>query len=115
MRENSQKGAHLLVNLTNDGWYPRSTLPQQHLDHARLRTVENGLPLLRACNTGITTALDSHGRTIAALDNSEEAPGALQVDVPLHRYRTLYSRTGDALIVLLSGFCLIFFRKFPLA
>lgn len=109
MRENSQKGARLLVNLTNDGWYPHSRLPKVHLDHARLRTVENGLPLLRACNTGVTAAFDSHGRLVAELDNRKEAAGALHVTVPLTTYSTLYSRVGDALIVILSGFCLILF------
>ncbi|MFI5344715.1 MAG: apolipoprotein N-acyltransferase, partial [Chlamydiales bacterium] len=62
MKDNRHKGAEMLVNLTNDGWYPHSKLPQQHFDHARLRTVENGIPLVRACNTGITGALDSLGR-----------------------------------------------------
>jgi apolipoprotein N-acyltransferase len=61
MRENRIQGAELLINLTNDGWYPQSHLPKQHFDHARLRTVENGIPLVRACNTGITGAVDSLG------------------------------------------------------
>ena len=111
MRENSQKGAQVLVNLTNDGWYPESLLPQQHFDHARLRTVENGLPLLRACNTGVTGAIDSFGRVIAVLDNRSEAPGALHVNVPLYSYTTLYRTVGDTLIVLVSLFSLLFFWR----
>src|SRR5690606_27562937 len=67
MRENKQLGASLLVNLTSDVWYPNSSLPWQHFDHARLRTVEMGLPLVRACNTSVTASLDSLGRVEGVL------------------------------------------------
>ncbi|MCE5316710.1 MAG: apolipoprotein N-acyltransferase [Parachlamydia sp.] len=111
IRENSHKGAKILVNLTNDGWYPNSLLPQQHFDHARLRTVENGLPLLRSCNTGVTGAIDCFGRTIATLDNRQEAPGALRVAVPLYSYTTLYRTFGDTLIICISFASLLFFLR----
>lgn len=108
IREGRQKGANLLVNLTSDVWYPNSKLPRQHLDHARLRTVENGVPLIRACNTGITSAIDSFGQDIAILggENPEAAEwqaDSLLVNIPLYSYPTLYSRFGDSLII---GFCL---------
>lgn len=106
IRENRQKGAHLLINLTNDGWYPNSQLPQQHLLHARLRTVENGFPLIRACNTGITVALDSLGRMIARLD--ENQTGALSIEVPLYHYTTLYSYFGDLPIIVFSFIFLLY-------
>ena len=48
MREGKKKGAQMLVNVTNDGWYPGSGLPKQHFAHSYLRTIENGLPLVRA-------------------------------------------------------------------
>lgn len=98
MRENKVKGANYLINLTSDVWYPNSRLPRQHLDHARLRSVEGGYPLIRACNTGVTCALDSQGRTIAELDG-EWTRSALKVKVPLYVYPTLYSYTGDILII----------------
>lgn len=109
MREGRQKGAELFVNLTSDVWYPNSKLPQQHFDHARLRTVENGIPLIRACNTGVTGAVDSLGRTIAILgDNKPEevewVPDSLLVAVPTFNYSTLYSIVGDKLII---GFSLL--------
>ena len=108
MRENKQLGASMLVNLTSDAWYPNSRLTQQHSDHARLRTVENGFPLLRSCNTGITGAYDSLGREIAILgkgkENFEMISDAIRVEVPMVTYWTLYSEVGDGLIV---GFCLI--------
>lgn len=109
MSEGRQKGAEMLVNLTNDAWYPHSRLPRQHFEHARLRTVENGVPLLRACNTGITAAVDSLGRTAVILggeepETAEWISDSLYVDIPTYAYTTLYSRYGDMLIV---GLCFI--------
>jgi len=106
MRENRMQGAELLVNLTNDGWYPQSRLPKQHFDHARLRTVENGIPLVRACNTGITGGVDSLGRIVGVLgDNpmqSQEVADSLYLDVPLYHYQTFYPKYGDLPIIILS-------------
>lgn len=111
MRENRVNGAELLVNLTNDGWYPRSNLPKQHFDHSRLRTVENGIPLVRACNTGITGAMDSLGRVIKVLgDNSiqmQEMADSLHVEVPLYHYWTFYSQYGDMPVLVFSFFSLL--------
>jgi apolipoprotein N-acyltransferase len=108
MRENRVKGAEVLINLTNDGWYPKSRLPWQHFDHARLRTVENGIPLVRACNTGITGAVDSLGRVVAILGEGtfqeQETPGSLYVQVPCYHYQTLYSLVGDRLILAIAVF-----------
>jgi len=109
MRENKQCGAQLLVNLTSDVWYPNSRLPQQHFDHARLRTVENGIPLIRACNTGVTAALDSLGQQVAYLgegeENAEWIADSIRVQVPKYTYKTLYSQVGDLLIL---GICCFF-------
>lgn len=117
--ENRRKGAELLINLTNDGWYPNSRLPKQHFDHARIRSIENGIPLVRACNTGVTGAVDSLGRVVALLgENHMEAQSqsdSILVKVPKYHYWTLYSRTGDLPILVISfigillGFCR--FRK----
>jgi len=105
MRENKQLGASLLVNLTSDVWYPNSTLPWQHFDHARLRTVEMGLPLVRSCNTSVTTSLDSLGRIESLLGNGlsdQFTPGVLVAKTSLYAYPTVYSITGDLPVVLLS-------------
>jgi apolipoprotein N-acyltransferase len=115
MREGRQNGSEMLVNLTSDVWYPNSRLPQQHADHARLRTVENGIPLLRACNTGVTMAIDSFGRTVGCLESSDEETSsewladALYVSVPKYHYQTLYSGFGDSLIIGFSCLALLFF------
>lgn len=118
MREGRIKGAKLFVNVTNDGWYPYSRLPEEHYIHGRIRAIENGVPLLRACNTGITAGVDSLGRTVARLENGEGGfeleKGALFIPLDLYSYPTLYTFWGDAFIVLISLVSLIFLRN-PLA
>lgn len=113
MRENRVKGAELLINLTSDVWYPNSRLPKQHFDHARLRTVEAGIPLIRACNTGITSALDALGTIVGSIPEEDEwVRQGLFVKVPLYHYATLYSKWGDTLIVVLSiAFASFLLRK----
>lgn len=115
MRESRKKGADLFVNLTNDGWYPRSRLPQQHFHHARLRSVECGVPLLRACTTGVTAAVDSLGSTVASLgagvEPSSDQSQILRVSLSSYHYPTLYAHLGDGLIIGLSFiFTLLAFR-----
>ncbi len=111
MRDNRTKGAELLVNLTNDGWYPHSKLPQQHFDHARLRAIENGVPLVRACNTGITGVVDSLGRIVGKWGNSaqesQEKAGAFQIAVPTYHFHTLYTFWGDYFALGLSLFSIV--------
>ena len=107
MRESRLLGAQVLVNVTSDVWFPNSRLPQQHFDHARLRTVENGIPLVRACNTGITCAVDSLGRVVDSLGKEGEnewISDSIRIQVPLYHYQTIYSSYGDKPLI---GFCFI--------
>jgi apolipoprotein N-acyltransferase len=61
-----EKGARMLVNLTNDGWFGQSIGPWQHFNIQRFRAVESGMPLVRSANTGISAVVDRHGRVLAS-------------------------------------------------
>ncbi len=92
-----------LVNLTNDGWFGISTGPYQHLQQARLRAVEQGLPLVRAANTGISAVIDPVGRITAELGLGIE--GVLDARLPKALPPTLYARIGEipALLAVLAA------------
>ncbi len=85
-----------LVNLTNDGWFGTSSGPYQHLQQARVRAIEEGLPLVRAANTGISAVIDPLGRIVKSLPLGQEAVLDAQLPQPIEP--TLYARMGDGLI-----------------
>jgi apolipoprotein N-acyltransferase len=70
-----------LLNLTNDAWFGLSTGPHQHFHMARLRAVEQGLPLVRVANTGISAVIDSYGRIRGMIPLGKE--GVLDINLPL--------------------------------
>ncbi|WP_439395463.1 apolipoprotein N-acyltransferase [Bradyrhizobium sp. PMVTL-01] len=82
-----------IVNLTNDGWFGISTGPYQHLEQARMRAIELGLPLVRSANTGISAVIDPVGRTVASLGLGIE--GILDANLPAAIPPTVYARLGD--------------------
>ena len=112
VREGRLKGAKLLVNITNDGWFPHSRLPLQHFDHGKLRAIENGVPVIRSCNTGVTSGIDSLGRIIGKLQDEkgqfEWMQGALILPIDLYSYPTIYTQVGDYLILAISAFFLLY-------
>jgi apolipoprotein N-acyltransferase len=93
VREFTARGAQLLVNITNDGWYGRTSAPYQHFAMAKFRAVENERYLVRAANTGITAVVDPCGRVVARTELFEKT--VLVRDVPLLARSTFYSRHGD--------------------
>lgn len=110
MREARLLGASLFVNLSNDGYYPNSRLAKQHLYHARVRAAENGIPLLRSCNTGITAVIDPWGRILADLGEGDAVHGVLGCRLQIEERRTPYLLWGDGGILCLSfGFIVIYF------
>ena len=89
----SRERPGLLLNVTNDGWFGNSTGPRQHLHQARLRTVEEGLPLLRVANNGITAVFDPYGRELARI--GLDAAGVIDTHLPTAVAAPLYARFGD--------------------
>ena len=114
MRKTVHPSSALLINLTNDNYYPYSLLAEQHFSHARLRSVENGRPLLRSCNTGVTAVVDSLGRIVGRFGEKGEEfkRGVLDCAFSPYRYNTLFSLWGDAGIVIISLAILVLYILF---
>ncbi len=92
-----------MVNVTNDAWFGNSTGPRQHLIAARMRAVEEGLPLMRAANTGISAGFDAKGHELGRLGT--QIGGILQVRLPPALPVTIYARSG---LLLPAGVALVF-------
>lgn len=100
-----QKRPGWLINVTNDGWFGNSTGPYQHLAQARLRGIEQGLPMVRAANTGISAVIDPYGRTLSSLPLNGE--GIMDAGLPQSLPPTLFADYGElifftALLLLLA-------------
>ena len=81
-----------LVNVTNDAWFGDSSGPRQHLAAARMRAVEEGLPLMRAANTGISAGFDGRGRELGRI--GMRTSGVLALPLPPALAPTLFARFG---------------------
>ena len=93
-----------LVNITNDAWFGNSTGPRQHFEAVRLRAVEEGLPIMRAANTGITGAFDASGRDLGQLQPRIAAETVMSL--PGQRGRTPFARLGLGIpLILALGAC----------
>ena len=93
--------ADWMLQITNDAWFGTASGPFQHFAQARLRAVEQGLPLVRVANTGVTAVVDAHGRVVEALPFGTMA--ALDIRVPGALPPTPYARWGDGPVALLLG------------
>jgi apolipoprotein N-acyltransferase len=84
-----------LLNVTNDAWFGISSGPYQHFQQARVRAIEEGLPLVRAANNGISAVVDPFGRIVRELPLGSE--GVLDAALPQPAARTIYARFGDSI------------------
>ncbi len=82
-----------LLNVTNDGWFGNTTGPRQHLHQARVRAVEEGLPVIRSANNGISAIIDARGQIVARLEL--DIVGVLDSRLPEVLPPPMYARLGD--------------------
>ena len=91
----------VMINVTNDGWFGNSTGPRQHLHQSRLRSVEEGLPLIRVANNGISAVYDAYGRELSRIDL--DVAGVVDTGLPGRIEPTLYTRMGDMVFAMISS------------
>ncbi|HSR53454.1 MAG TPA: apolipoprotein N-acyltransferase [Acidobacteriota bacterium] len=99
-----QKGAEVLVNISNDSWYGDSSAPEQLLQMARMRSIETRRPMLRATNTGITARIDPLGRVTERLPSFQE--GMLVTRVQGTQAPSPYSQVGEWLNIVIVALAL---------
>ena len=106
VREAARQGSRLMVNITNDGWFGRSTAPGNHLNLVRYRAIETAMPVARIANSGISAFIDQYGHFSHKTNLFETA--VVQRKMPLKTRHTLYERIGDSVETALLWFFLIY-------
>jgi apolipoprotein N-acyltransferase len=101
MRRFLEKGAQVILNLSNDAWFGRTGYAEMHFAHLPFRAVELRTWIVRATNTGISAAVDPRGRVVARLPVFEE--GVFVAEVRASRASSFYGRHGDAPVLALLG------------
>ena len=116
VRQFAGKGAQVLVNLSDDGWYGDSSAPWEHLDMVRMRAIENNRWVLRSTNNGVTASIDPYGRVVDQMPR--HVRGALLAKFNFIDHVTFYTRYGDwiawvcsVLTAVLVGICLLNSRR----
>jgi len=100
----------LLLNITNDAWFGMSIGPYQHFAMARMRAVEQGVPLVRAANTGISATVDGYGRVISYIPLEKQ--GFLDIFLPKSTYNnTIYGHYNNIFLLFLVFISLILILK----
>ncbi len=99
-----RKGAQMLVNITNDGWFLHSAGAEDHLANSILRAVENRRPLLRCANTGVTCWIDPQGRVDRWCEPFISTVASGLARIPATPRLTLYSRYGNWFAYLCAAF-----------
>ncbi len=99
-----------LLNVTNDAWFGISSGPYQHFQQSRVRAIEEGLPLVRAANNGISAIVDPFGRIVRKLPLGTE--GVLDSPLPVAASRTVYARFGDGITGLMVAMFLLIVMRY---
>ena len=116
----SNRLVDLLINVTNDTWYGNSSGPYQHLEISRMRAIENGLPMLRVANNGISAFIDPVGRILSKTELNQVTvldsyvPKKLSEETFFSKYNPsilLIQVLGVLILQLFVKFCIYFFTK----
>ena len=102
----------LIVNITNDAWFGNSSGPFQHFNSSRFRAIEQGVPVFRSANTGISAIIDPYGRIIDKIGLGKK--GSIFSPLPKKTVETYYSKVGDLLffgVLILTLLIMIFLKK----
>lgn len=99
-----EMGSDVLVSLSNDVWFPNSKLPYHHFLHGKIRAAENGIGLVRSCNTGVSCFINCLGQCVESIAVSENKISTLQGDFLISQYRTVYSTFGEIPLI----YCCLF-------
>lgn len=94
-----------IVNVTNDGWFGKTNGPYQHLAQVQLRSIEQGLPVIRSANSGISAVVDAYGRVLQSLPLGER--GVIDTGLPRAIDPTIYSLWGDIILVVMAGIAIV--------
>ena len=102
--KSAAKDADWLVLATNDAWFGAGAGPEQHLAQAQMRAIENGLPVARSANTGVSAVIDPYGRIIARIPVGTDgfADSLLPAKLPITLYRVL----GESVTLFVSFLCI---------
>ena len=95
--------------MTNDAWFGLSAGPYQHYDAAVMRAVEEGLPVVRVANHGVSGVIDPLGRSVGRLPLGQE--GILDADLPVALPETIFARFGQGIWAILVALILLFSVK----
>ncbi len=110
---NAPERADFILLITNDAWFGERSGPYQHLAQARLRSAEQGLPMIRVANTGISAIIDATGRVTEHLPLGEA--GWVDASLPQPLPETMYSKTGDGplagIVLILLGLSRLYNRR----
>ncbi len=101
-----------IVNVTNDGWYGVSAGPYQHLGMAQLRAVEEGLPVVRVANTGISAVISPYGETLKMLPLGTE--GIIDSSLPRPIQKTMYASWGNIPLLIFCLLGILLTIRFPM-
>jgi apolipoprotein N-acyltransferase len=98
-----QGRAGVIINVTNDGWFGNTTGPRQHFHQARVRAVEQGLPIVRAANNGISGVIDGYGRVLVSAGMNVAAV----IDSPLPQpvSEPPFARLGETIFAAMLAAC----------